>query len=82
LVASFEDGVDGFTTVYRVTPSRTAIDVFDSPSAAASTIRARNTSPAGNYGDRVQERNPSRSTSDTNNGSAEGTRHPTYRLDT
>jgi hypothetical protein len=65
------------TTVCRVTPSRSAIAVFDSPSAAASTIRARNTRPAGSDDDRVQGRSKSRSASGSNYGAAEGTR-PSY----
>jgi hypothetical protein len=68
------------TTVCRVTPSRAAIAVFDSPPAAASTIRARSAKPAGNDGERVHERNTSRSASGSNNGAADGTRHPSDHL--
>ena len=48
-------------TVCRATPTRSAISVFDTPSAASSTIRARCARPARIDDDRVQDSNNSRS---------------------
>ena len=57
-------------TVGRDTPTRSAIAVFDSPSAASNTIRARCANPARTVDDRVNRANPSRSPSRNANAGA------------
>jgi hypothetical protein len=49
------------TTVWRDTPTRAAISVFDTPSAANNTIRARCARPALTDDDRVHDASGSRS---------------------
>ena len=49
------------TTVWRDTPTRAAISVFDTPSAANNTIRARCARPALTDDDRVHDASRSRS---------------------
>ena len=57
-------------TVGRDTPTRSAISVLDTPSAASSTIRARCARPALIDDDRVQDSNNSRSPGRRPNGCA------------
>jgi hypothetical protein len=65
------------TTVCRVTPTRPAISVFDIPSAASSTIRARCAKPALIVEDRTHPASRSRSPSRSPNAAAgrAGTHH-------